>query len=145
MSKPEGVAGDFLSLFGVMHEKFLRPGEKITRSRMSPAQFHALSILSRKGPLPMSELADELKISKQQSSPLIRKLIAGGQAARKADAHDRRVVRIEITAAGRGAVQELWAEVGRAFAVKLEALPEAELEELEQMIRRIREILQQID
>ncbi len=144
MSKPEKAASDFISLLSVMHEKFLRPGEKITRPRLSPAQFQALSILSRKGPLPMSELAGHLKISKQQSTPLICKLIESGLAARKADEYDRRIVHIEITEAGRGTVEELWEEIKQAFTAKLEVLPDADLDRLDLMIRNIIEILQHV-
>ncbi len=144
MSKLDHVANDFLTLFGVIHGKFLRPSEKITRPMLGPAQFHALSILCRKGPLPISELADELKISKQQSTPLICKLIGSGLAAKKVDGHDRRIVHIEITETGRGMFKMLWLEVKQALAAKLEALPETELEELDQLMKRICEILQGI-
>ena len=97
-----------------------------------------------RAPLPISELANELKISKQQITPLICKLIDSGLVVRKADEHDRRIVRIEITVAGRDTIQELVAEIKQAFVVKLEVLPDADLDELGQMIRRIREILEQV-
>jgi DNA-binding MarR family transcriptional regulator len=141
MGKPDDVAGSFFALFGDIHDKFLRPGEKITRPRLSPAQFHALTNLRHEGPLPISELASELKISKQQITPLLGKLIENGLVVRRTDEHDRRIVRIEITAAGRSTVENLWAEVKLVIAGKLEVLPEADLDELSQIIRRMREIL----
>ena len=76
-----------------------------------------------RAPCPISELANELKISKQQITPLICKLIDSGLVARKADEHDRRIVHIEITVAGRDTVQALVAEIKQAFVVKLEVLP----------------------
>jgi DNA-binding MarR family transcriptional regulator len=144
MNKAEKVADTFLLLFEQMHDKFLRPGEKITRPWLSRAQFHALSHLRRQGPLPISELANELKISKQQITPLICKLIDSGLVARKADEHDRRIVRIEITGTGRDTVEELVAEIKQAFVTKLKVLPDADLDELEQILRRIREILEHV-
>ena len=144
MNKAEDVADTFLLLFSQMHDKFLRPGEKITRPWLGGAQFRALSHLHRQGPLPISELASELKISKQQTTPLICRLIDGGLVVRKADEHDRRIVRIEITEAGRDTVEELMAEMKQAFAAKLGVLPDADLDELEQMIGRIREILENV-
>jgi DNA-binding MarR family transcriptional regulator len=144
MNKAENVADIFLLLFGEMHDKFLRSGEKITRLWLSRAQFRALTHLRRQGPLPISELASELKISKQQTTPLICKLIDSGLVVRKADEHDRRIVRIEITEAGRDTVEELVAEIKQAFAAKLGVLPDADLDELEQMIRRIRKILEHV-
>ncbi len=127
-----------------MHEKFTRPGEKIARLRLAPAQYYALSLLRRHGPVSISELANELKISKQQTTPLISRLIDNNLAARKTDEHDRRIVRIEITEAGRGLIEELWMEVKQVFAAKLEVLPDTELDELGRMIRRTREILQKV-
>jgi DNA-binding MarR family transcriptional regulator len=144
MRKAEKVADVFLSLFGEMHEKFTRKGEKITRPRLAAGQFFALSMLHRKGPLSISELANELQISKQQTTPLICKLIENNLSVRKADEHDRRIVRIEITEAGNTMFEELGAEVRQAFAAKLGILPDKELDELGQMIRRIREILQKV-
>jgi DNA-binding MarR family transcriptional regulator len=142
MNRAEKTAESFLLLFGEMHDKFLRPGEKITRPCLSRVQFHAMSHLRRQGPLTISELAGDLQISKQQTTPLICRLIDSGLVARRADEHDRRIVRIEITGAGRDTVEELVAEIKQAFAAKLAVLPEADLDELGQMIRRIREILE---
>jgi DNA-binding MarR family transcriptional regulator len=144
MSKAENVADIFLSLFGEMHEKFTRPGEKITRPRLAAAQFFALSILHRKGPLSISELANELQISKQQTTPLICRLIDNNLAARMTDEHDRRIVRIKITETGNATIEELGAEIKQTFAAKLQVLPDTELDELGQMIRRVREILQKV-
>lgn len=144
MNKAENVAGDFLLLFVDMHEKFTRPGEKIARLRIAPAQFHALSLLFRHGPLSTSELAGELKISKQQTTPLISRLIDNDLAARKMDERDRRIVRIEITEAGMKMIEELWLQVKQVFAAKLEVLPDQELDELEPLIRRAREILKKV-
>jgi DNA-binding MarR family transcriptional regulator len=144
MNKVENVAGTFLLLFGEMHEKFTRPGEKIARLRLAPAQFHALSLLFRQRSLTISELASELKISKQQTTPLICRLINSGLVVRKADEHDRRVVRIEINEAGKSTFRELETEVKRVFAAKLEVLPDTDLDELGRMIQRIRVILDRV-
>jgi DNA-binding MarR family transcriptional regulator len=142
--KVENVAGAFLTLFGEMHEKFTRPGEKIARLRLAPAQFHALSLLFRQRSLTISELASELKISKQQTTPLICRLIDSGLVVRKSDEHDRRIVRVEITGAGNSTFEELDAEVKRVFAAKLAVLSDTDLDELDQTIRRTREILDHI-
>jgi DNA-binding MarR family transcriptional regulator len=142
--KVENVTGAFLMLFGEMHEKFTRPGEKIARLRLAPAQFHALSLLFRQRSLTISELASELKISKQQTTPLICRLIDSGLVVRKSDEHDRRIVRVEITGAGNSTFEELDAEVKRVFAAKLAVLSDTDLDELDQTIRRTREILDHI-
>lgn len=143
MSKLEKVTAEFLSLFQHIHDQYFKPAEQITRSRLSPSQFHTLAILSRKGALPMSELAAELKISKQQLTPLIAKLIENGQVIRRADEYDRRIVRIEIAGPGRETFAAIKAEIKRSFTEKLSLIPETELAELEKMIARMQEILHQ--
>ena len=85
-----------------------------------------------------------MKISKQQITPLICKLIDSGLVVREADEHDRRIVRIEITEAGRETVEDLMQEIKQVFIVKLEVLTDQDLDELGQMLRRIREILEQV-
>lgn len=144
MNKLENVTDDFLLLLTYMHERFFRPVEKMTRPQFSHAQFQAISILYLKGPLPMSELAGEMKISKQQATPLIYKLIDNSLAVRKVDEHDRRIVRIEITETGRSIFEELRAEIKRAFVAKLGVLPDMELDELGQMLKKTRKILRSI-
>ena len=89
----------------------------------------------------MTELAHEMQISKQQLTPLICKLINNGLLVRKADENDRRVVRIEITETGRSQIEELLPKIKLALIEMLETIPGAELEELEQMLKRIHEIL----
>jgi len=141
----ENVAGEFLALLAYMKDKFFRPLEQITRSRLSHVQFYAVSLLHRKGSLSMSELAQEMQISKQQLTPLVYKLINLGLLARKADENDRRIVRIEVTERGRNTVEELFNEIKLDLVEKLRKLPCRELGELEQMLKRIQEILKNID
>jgi len=144
MSTLERASDNLLALLGYIRDNFFRPAEQITRTRLSHAQFHAVSILNSKGPLPMTELASEMKISKQQLTPLICKLIDSDMAVRKTDIHDRRIVRIEITETGRIAYKKLGAEIKQFFRDKLQALPDTDLEELEQCLTRAREILKSV-
>lgn len=137
----EKTTGNFLELLGYIKNNFFKPAEQITRSQLSPGQFHALSTLYHRGGLPMSELAAELKISKQQLTPLICKLIDRQLVVRKADDQDRRVVRIEISEEGRTAFQDIIARMKQTFAQTLGLIPEHELAELDEMLIRIKEIL----
>ena len=141
MSNLENVANEFLALLGYIKRQYFKPAEQIARSRLSPAQFQAITILYHKKSLPMSELAVEMKVSKQQLTPIIAKLIETGLAARKEDENDRRVVRIEITEQGRSTFQALFAQIKINFTKKLSIIPDEELDELQQMLVRMQEIL----
>ncbi len=141
MSNLENVAGEFLRLLGYIRDNYFRPAEQITRSRLSPGQFHAISILFHKGSLPMSELAAVMKISKQQLTPIISKLIESSLVVRKTDENDRRIVRIEITELGKSIHKALFTRIKVNFTEKLSEIPDKELEELKQMVTRMQEIL----
>lgn len=141
MSNAENIAGDFLSLLGLIKHEYFKPAEQITRNRLSPAQFHAINILCHKVSLPMSELAAELKISKQQLTPLVARLIEYNLVVRKPDESDRRIIRIEITEEGRNIFKALFVEIRRNFTEKLSSVPEDELDELAHMLTRMQEIL----
>ncbi len=145
ISNLENVAGDFLALLAYMRDKFIRPFEQKTRSRLSHVQFFAVSLLHLKGSLSMSELAHEMQISKQQLSPLVYRLINQGLLVRKPDENDRRIVRMEVTEQGRKMVEELFEEIKLDLVAKLRTLPGMELDELEQMLKRIQEILENVE
>ncbi|MCG9969571.1 MarR family transcriptional regulator [Pelotomaculum terephthalicicum JT] len=138
------MADDLLALMACVRDKFIRPAELITRSRISHVQFFAISVLRRSGSLSMSELAGKMQISKQQLTPLVYKLIDNGLLIRKTDEKDRRIVRIEATETGRNMFDEILAEIKKDLIEKLETLPEMELNELEQTLKRTYEILKSI-
>lgn len=141
MSNLENIADEFLALMGYIRRQYFKPAEQIARSRLSPAQFQAISLLYHKKSIPMSELADEMKISKQQLTPIIARLIETDMVARKEDENDRRVVNIEITEHGRSIFQALFARMKINLTEKLSAIPEDELHELKQLLVRMREII----
>ncbi len=141
MTELEKVVDDFMFLLNYMRQSYLRPAEQITRLKLSHAQFHAISILALKGPLPMTELANKMTISKQQLTPLIYKLIEAGWVVRKTDENDRRIVLIDVTEEGLKTYNDLKAEIKHKFIEKLSELPENELEELDDMLQKIQIIL----
>ncbi len=141
MTDLEKVVDDFMFLLNYMRQSYLRPAEQITRLKLSHAQFHAISILALKGPLPMTELANKMTISKQQLTPLIYKLIEAGWVVRKTDENDRRIVLIDVTEEGLKTYNDLKAEIKHKFIEKLSELPENELEELDDMLQKIQMLL----
>jgi DNA-binding MarR family transcriptional regulator len=141
MSKLENVAEEFLGLLGYIRDNYFKPAEHIARSSLSPSQFHAISILYQKDSLPMSELAAEMKISKQQLTPIIAKLIERSLVVRKIDEKDRRIVLIKITEPGRNTYKALFAQIKGNFTEKLGEIPDKDLDELKQMVTRMQEIL----
>jgi DNA-binding MarR family transcriptional regulator len=124
----------------VKHEYF-KPAEQVTRTHLSPSQFHSLAVLYQRNSLPMSELAGLLKMSKQQLTPVVAKLTEYQLVERTFDENDRRIVRIQITDKGRTTYQSVFVEIRRKFTDKLSRLPETSLDELELLLDRMSRIL----
>ncbi len=141
ISHLENVADDFFALLSDMRDGFMRPLEQKRRCQLGHVQHFAVSVLCRKGSLSMSALAQEMQISKQQLTPLVYKLINQGLLTKKKDPADRRVVRIEITEQGRNMFRELFAEIKQDFVARLKILPDEEIDELGRALKRIREVL----
>lgn len=92
----------------------------------------------------MSEIAAEMKISKQQLTPLIGKLIDNDMVSRRADSQDRRIILIDISEAGKEYYENLRLMIKRNITEKLQILPEDEVQELNELLLRLREILKGI-
>lgn len=116
--------------------------ERLAFDRLSKLQFFALMLLNRKGPLMMSELASVMQVSKQQLTPLVDRLMAQNLVERYPDPQDRRVIRIGCSQAGKDILDEMKKQNREALAAKLSILPDQELQELDMMILRVREILE---
>jgi len=92
----------------------------------------------------MSELAGEMRVSKQQLTLLVSKLIDNGFLVKKRDENDRRIVRLEVTELGKSIHHNLHAEIKLSLTEKLGTLSEMELDELEQMLQRIHALLESV-
>lgn len=145
MTVPQQVTGEILTLMIFMKNKFFKPAEQLTRSQLSPVQYFAMSTLHRSGPQSMSDLARVIQISKQQLTPLICRLIDTGMVNRIPNAKDRRVINIDLTPQGRQTFKDLSAAIRSDIAKKLQGLSEQELEELDQMLKRMHVILSKVE
>jgi len=68
-------------------------------------QLQLLDLLDAKGPLRMSELAEEIGISQSGATALVDRMLKGGYIARTRSDKDRRVVSIAITEAGKALLE----------------------------------------
>jgi DNA-binding MarR family transcriptional regulator len=67
---------------------------------VTPSQSRALGVLTRHGPVRLSELAEHLRIAPRSATEVVDDLEARGLVARRPDAADRRAVLVEPTPAG---------------------------------------------
>jgi DNA-binding MarR family transcriptional regulator len=114
---------------------------------LSRTQLGCLGILSVHESLPPSELAKLLKISKPQTSVLIRKMEELGLIARSLSdgKGDRRVMALSITAKGKTVLKRNVARVKVKMKEKLKVLSEAERKELSQSLNAITRIMGKLE
>ncbi len=73
---------------------------------LTPSQLSALAVIEREGPLTLGALADQEKVAPPSITKVVAKLESIGLVARAVDPGDRRFVRVAVTAAGRGLLED---------------------------------------
>lgn len=102
-------------------------------------QFDILATLRRHGPkggLSPSQLLESVMLSSGGMTARLDKLTEAGLIYRKADADDRRVVKVELTAKGRRVIDAATATRFAEAAASLPPLKAAEMETLAELLRR---------
>lgn len=97
---------------------------------LSPAQFLVLRTLAASGPMPTSELANELAISCSAATMLCDPLESAGWLARAREAADRRVVVLTLTEAGKKRLAAAEAKRQAAIQRRLALLGETRVQQL---------------
>jgi DNA-binding MarR family transcriptional regulator len=100
-----------------------RPHQTPCGEPVPVAEAHAVMDLGAMGPLSHGQLAARLRLEKSTISRLVRQLEKRGWIERARLRHDRRVVQIRLTAAGKRAAERLARARQTKFDLLLAALP----------------------
>ncbi len=119
----------------VIYDAALKPAG-VTRS-----QAWVLAYLSRADGMPQSELANQLDLGKVALGGLVDRLEAGGLVERRADAADRRVKRIFLTAEGKKVVNKMRAISGPTNAEILKGIAPKDVRATAKTLRAIKDNL----
>ncbi|MDF3059867.1 MAG: MarR family transcriptional regulator, partial [Rariglobus sp.] len=94
-------------------DTFLREGQRLFRPHgLTAAQYNVLSVLAAAGKgISQRELGDVLVVDRSNVTGLVDRMEKTGWVRRTDDPDDRRVYRVQLTAAGR----RLWAEVSPRY------------------------------
>jgi MarR family 2-MHQ and catechol resistance regulon transcriptional repressor len=103
----------------------------------SPTQFGILEALLHLGPLEPCELGPKLLTSRPNVVLLVDQLEERGLVRRQPVESDRRRVRIELTAAGKRAIQRAFPKHARRVVNELSALSASEQEQLGRLCKRL--------
>ncbi len=110
---------------------------------MTSSQVSALATVERLGTPTLGELA----ASEQVQPPSMTKMVVGLEAARLVlrleDDHDRRIVRVALTAEGRRAVQRSRSLRTAYLAKRLRRLSEAERASLQDVVRLLEHLVEE--
>ena len=90
----------------------------LSRGQITLPQLWALQHLARQHGCPMNDVANFLGISRPACTGLIDRLLSQGLVRREPDRHDRRIVRVAITAKGQRILDNIW-EQKRRMLVKI--------------------------
>jgi DNA-binding MarR family transcriptional regulator len=99
-------------------------------SGLSPTAFSALATISRLGPIPLGELAAVEGVKPPSITSTVAGLEAQSMVVREADASDRRVTRVSVTARGRLRLLRSRTRKTAYLAARLQTLDERELQVL---------------
>lgn len=104
---------------------------------LSVQEFRALEFLAFAEPRKMGELAEFLRLALNSATDIVNGLERRRLVRRRRDDADRRVVRVELTRAGRAAAETIASGVLDIYRTYLSALTEAEQETLLSLYRKI--------
>lgn len=93
-------------------------GEDVTLT-----QYRSLVVLASRGPQTVAELADLLAVTPPTASRLCERLVRKGLIRRRAGHHDRRQVRIALSAAGRELIDAVTVRRRREIAALMASIP----------------------
>lgn len=116
-----------------------------TNFPLSHSQVSMLSTLSKRGSLRMSELAKYENVRVPTVSNAVSTLEGLGLVSRVSTDHDRRVVNVALTPAGRRAVKESTELREAYFAETLAELPDDKREDIYRAIPAVHDLLKRIE
>ena len=123
---------------------FLRPDTPRSREmNITMGQMHCLGAIAHLGHPTMSEVAEKLKLHPSTVTVLVDGLVAHGLASRKADAKDRRVVRVAETAKGRKNHERHMAQMRARVTDMLAGLSDADLAKVHESLDILRQAARQ--
>lgn len=140
----EDIVRNLIELLPLFQSKLIKPALKILRCSISPQQFHVIMVINEKKSINMTDLANEMMISKPQLTPIINKLIQKNYLVRKNSPEDRRVINISLTQLGKDMLKQRKDYLFRMTTQRISALQTAELAELNKAIITISQLINKL-
>lgn len=115
----------------------------LVESRLTLSQMHILQNLLRQGPKTMSDMAKLGQVAMPTMTEAVNRLVRMQIVERIRDVHDRRIVRIRITARGKQKYKACWLQAQRRFVGILQTLNAADQRRMLQALKTLETIFSQ--
>jgi DNA-binding MarR family transcriptional regulator len=137
------VAGNLLAMLPLYHRHIFKV--KAGASGIQLAQYRALGMLMKSGPLSMSEIGGMLYISKPYMTALADTMVENGWVERKNDTDDRRVIKITITPQGKKHLQQAFDIYRTDVKALISGLDPADLQRLSAALEDLQKIFAKLE
>jgi len=128
----------------LLDRHFVRSVDQQFRSVLTAMQVNVMVILTKKKAT-MTELSNEMLMSKQQMTPIIDKLVSQSFVKREYDNIDRRIIRIGVTQSGLDILAEIKEKVLGVLNDKLKDLDDNDLLCLNHALSDLFKVINKID
>jgi DNA-binding MarR family transcriptional regulator len=145
----DGVAEDLFSVVPLIgrtiRRKLLKAALSGFREEITLPHHEIMELLEEYGGLHITEISEKLQIAKARMTHLIDKLVELGIVERQADAVDRRVTNVWLTANGKSMIGAHKEHIKSASREVLAKLTDEDLHDLAVSLRRLREIFVKLE
>jgi DNA-binding MarR family transcriptional regulator len=133
------ITDNLFEVLPLVHRKLLRFAPDQIKNVSRP-QLAVMRVLQQTGPVPISEVARRLLVTRPQMTALADQLIGQKLADRASDKVDRRVTNIKLTPKGRRVLKEARDQVRLQINERLAVLDETDLAELSDLLKSLKKI-----
>jgi len=128
----------------LLYRRVIRKSEMLAGSNMAYPKIGILWTLKRKGPLPLSKIAEMHSYSRQNLTTLTDRLEADGLVRRAPDLKDRRVTMLELTEEGGMYIVDHGERLKRELVEDLEHMDDDDIEALRASFETIVETIDRV-
>ena len=126
----------------LISKEFVRRHQnELYRGTITMPQFLVLTYLEKQGAVRMTDLAIYMNVSTAAMTGAISRLVRLAYVRREADAKDRRIIKVRLTAKGEAVVRKVHDERRQSFIDVFGKISETEREDYLRILMRIKEAL----
>ena len=130
----EDIVKNLVELLPLFQAKVIKPVLQVSKHSISPLQFHVIKVINEKKSINMTDLANEMMISKPQLTPIIDKLLKKTYLIRENAKEDRRIINISLTPSGKEILKERTEHINKMITQRISTLPTEDQKELNDAI-----------